>query len=319
MFSVPMMHWISVYRSHPVPSFHTWDLRPSPALPPSGHGTWGSPSPGPLSPCQWHLVAMTRDLFKLVQFRAPPPVLTSRGETCTIGSSGQYTSYWNDFLSFMFSKFGCDWNKCAAIYCKASDTAVFLCHPWCQCMKVKIGNQLETGINHFESVLSVFDLESLKCYQWWIIFTRDCVRINLVWFYRFQSLCFTVPCITVKDLTVTRKKLFNIKNQNSKTEIYRFLSHRRKPDSFPGTETSRPDIMLSTPWLACIWFATVINYYMKGSALALFCTYRIYIVKLLRDHIESRKIQVFSINNAKVTTVYYYESNLYLRLHLETQ
>ena len=127
-------------QSHPASSLHTWDLRPNPALPPSGHGTWGSPSPAPLPPCQWHLVAMTRDLFKLVHFRIPPPVLTSSGETCTIGPRGQYTSYWNDFLSFMFSNFGCDWNKCAANYCEASDTTVFhyYYHSWCQCMKERL-------------------------------------------------------------------------------------------------------------------------------------------------------------------------------------
>ena len=49
-----------------------------PPAPPSTHGTlptWEILLQPPAS-CQWYLVANTTDQFKLVQFRAPPPVLT---------------------------------------------------------------------------------------------------------------------------------------------------------------------------------------------------------------------------------------------------
>ena len=46
-----------------------------------GHQTCAPPSRGPVlpdpAPCYWHLMAITRYLFKIVHLRAPPVVLTS--------------------------------------------------------------------------------------------------------------------------------------------------------------------------------------------------------------------------------------------------
>ena len=69
MWQLPMIHWTSLYTL-----LQTWDLTPQGL------------------PLQWHLVAITEDLFKLVHFRTSPPhqywhLVTI--EACTFGASGR--------------------------------------------------------------------------------------------------------------------------------------------------------------------------------------------------------------------------------------
>ena len=104
-------------RVHP----KTWDL--DTLLPaPSGHGTWiPDPTPrhrmlipyhpcqhgpGKSTPCYWHLVVITRDLFKLVHLWTPPhPVLTPSG-------SHQKTYSWQAGSGHPTGMLSCFQNAC---------------------------------------------------------------------------------------------------------------------------------------------------------------------------------------------------------------
>ena len=82
----------------PAPTLHTWDMGnplPSTVLDPLDSG----PSPG--SPCWWHLVAITGDLFRLVYwalFYRSPPTGTNIWWSLKQLASGRYASDWNTFF-----------------------------------------------------------------------------------------------------------------------------------------------------------------------------------------------------------------------------
>ena len=85
MFSqLSVCHSVQGFPMWPVPMMH-WDMG-NPPIPDTKYGTSSSPSPrianmGPTpSPCYWHLVVITGDLFKLAHLRTHPlMVLTSSG------------------------------------------------------------------------------------------------------------------------------------------------------------------------------------------------------------------------------------------------
>ena len=80
MWRLLMMHWTSIDRYPPPP-------------PKKKHWT-GTPTP----PWQWHLVALTGGLFKLVHFRTSPGLTSGGYWSTTVSASGHFSSYWNAFL-----------------------------------------------------------------------------------------------------------------------------------------------------------------------------------------------------------------------------
>ena len=78
VWPLPMIHWISLYRIswlYPTPpQLQTWGL-PNPSLQTSDIGTLSlSPQTWDMGPpYQWHLLAITGDLFKPVYLTTSPP------------------------------------------------------------------------------------------------------------------------------------------------------------------------------------------------------------------------------------------------------